>query len=483
MSWVVLMVLQTLSLLPFIAWLTLASPIYIIIVLMGCFLYQTNLLASTAFWNAWFFLYSGRKDIFNKLNIIQYDTELLNDSMIVHLFLASIPHAIVKIYNNSLIPQEDKTAAYWLSVAMSLIYIAIGLYRYTYLAFAEKTTFSKVPFMSNSSIQIFGENALIGIPNGAYDVRRNKEVREQDAIRWKKLLHQYEVEEVLALSESIIVKCFLNESEFIRVSSIIGSDDGNTNEKLMIKCQEELSNILRLSKIRHTSAHDLASRALMLIKRDSIDNKLYKYFKAQGITCASDLINCSPSIVDKIINSMNKNCTKKVVTAYLKLIALNRVEGIRDSIAAFVGSMIVMPGIGNIDADHQAGLYRYNSYTTETQSQNSINISHRTVDDLDNHQNNVICLENGKMIDSSADDQVQMNPSDKSGDGTFTWRTMPSSKTANNNADYSTISDPMNTSIAVDLSVDDAIESAPSSEKSDSSVLGMIWRNISSQKL
>ena len=60
---------------------------------------------------------------------------------------------------------------------------------------------------------------------------------------------------------------------------------------------------------------------------------------------------------------------------------------------------------------------------------------------------------------------------------------MWSSKTANN-TDYRTISDPRNTSVAVELvPVHHAAESVPSSEKSDSSVLRMIWRNVSSQKL
>ena len=233
----------------------------------------------------------------------------------------------------------------------------------------------------------------------------------------------------------------------------------------------------------------------MLINRDSIDNKRYKYFKAQGITCASDPTNCSPSVVDKVISGIHKRSTKKVVMPYLKLIALNRTEGIRNFITSFVQTMVGIPGTGNTDADHHAKLYRYSSYTTETHSQNSIKISFRTIDDLDNsnkygesnklisgdRRNNVVCWEDRKTVpaDSGAGNQLQMDSSRYDG-GAFLWRTMWSSKTANN-TDYRTISDPRNTSVAVELvPVNHAAESVPSSEKSDSSVLRMIWRNVSS---
>ena len=62
----------------------------------------------------------------------------------------------------------------------------------------------------------------------------------------------HEVEEVLLASERLITRSFLYEQEFMQVSSILGSGGGSsTSEKTMYKFHEELSNALRLSKIRH----------------------------------------------------------------------------------------------------------------------------------------------------------------------------------------------------------------------------------------
>jgi hypothetical protein len=270
--------------------------------------------------------------------------------------MAAIPQAIVKIYNNSLVGKDDITAAYWLSVVVSLLYIVIGLYRYVYLLLVEKTSFSKLSFMSNYSLQIGGDYELVGIPHRTYDVRRNKEVCELDINKYKKLLQQCEVEEVLMLAENLITRCFLSEQEFIRVSSIVGGD-GRATEKSMNKLHVELSNIMRQCKLRQISAHDIASRVFTLIIRDTIDNSVYSYFKFHGINSAQDLINCSPSVVDNIVNSINRHSTKRVVTAYLRLIALNKADGIRESVATVVEGIIFGARLD------RAELYRYSSYS------------------------------------------------------------------------------------------------------------------------
>lgn len=349
-SWLFLLALQALSLIPFVLWLGVTLPIYISIVLLGSFLYQTKLLASTVYWNAWFFLYTGRMNMFDKPKSLCYDTQLLNDSMVVHLFLASIPQVIIKIYNNSLVGYEEITVAYTLSVVMSLLYIVVGLYRYVYLVMNdEKTSFGKLSFMSNYSVLVNGENELVGIPHGTYDVVRNKEVCKQKQNILKEFVCHYEVEGVLSQAEKLITRCFLNEELFMRFSSVVsgGGGGGRENEKSMNKLHEELSNTMRKCKLRQLSSHDLASRAFSLIIRDTFDNRLYSYLKFHGITSAHDLINCKPRVVDMILGSINAYSTKKVVAKYLKLIALNETKGIRDSIASIVES--VTPDVLHVD--------------------------------------------------------------------------------------------------------------------------------------
>ncbi len=210
--------------------------------------------------------------------------------------------------------------------------------------------------MSNYSLQIGGDYELVGIPHKTYDVRRNKEVCELDINKYKKLLQQCEVEEVLVLAENLITRCFLSEQEFMRVSSIVGGD-GRTTEKSMNKLHVELSNIMRQCKLRQISAHDIASRVFTLIIRDTIDNSVYSYFKFHGINSAQDLINCSPSVVDNIVNSINRHSTKRVVTAYLRLIASNKADGIRESVATVVEGIIFGARLD------RAELYRYSSYS------------------------------------------------------------------------------------------------------------------------
>ncbi len=165
--------------------------------------------------------------MYDKRGSTQYDTQLLNESMVSHLFLASIPQLIIKTYNNAVISKEDVSPAYTLSVVMSAIYIAVGLYRYVYHVFIEKTTWSQLSFMSRYkyTIPFGGKNESLGIPRGSYDVRRNKEIRDQDRMTWERLLVHHEVEEALMLSEQLVSRCFLNEVDFLRVRSVLNGSD------------------------------------------------------------------------------------------------------------------------------------------------------------------------------------------------------------------------------------------------------------------
>jgi hypothetical protein len=230
---------------------------------------------------------------------------------------------------------------------MSLLYIIVGIYRYVYLLVTEKTSFGKLSFISNYRVPLNGENELVGIPHGTYDVVRNKEVCKQKQNILKEFVCHCEVEEVLSQAEKLITRCFLNEELFMRFSSLVSDGGGRENEKSMNKLHEELSNTMRKCKMRQLSALELASRAFSLIIRDTFDNRLYSYLKFNGITSAHDLINCKPRVVDIILGSINACSTKKVVAKYLKLIALNQTKGIRDSIAFIVES--VTPDVLHVD--------------------------------------------------------------------------------------------------------------------------------------
>lgn len=101
-SWLVLITLQLLTLLPFFIWLLLLSPYYIFVFGLGIFLFQTKLIAHKTVWNFWCFLPSGRRRRYAKN--VTYDTMFLNEAILCEAVLQSAPLLIVKSTNLLLIP-------------------------------------------------------------------------------------------------------------------------------------------------------------------------------------------------------------------------------------------------------------------------------------------------------------------------------------------------------------------------------------------
>ncbi len=133
----------------------------------------------------------------------------------------------------------------------------------------------------------------------------------------------------------------------------------------MNKLHNALSNSVRqCNKMRHLSAHELADRAFQLIIRDSIDNRIYKYFMFHGITSSHDLVQCTPRVVEDIVSNINAQSTRRIVLAYLRLITLHRTSGIRNSVTKFVENIITQNVAGAYNTNDGAELYRYSSYVT-----------------------------------------------------------------------------------------------------------------------
>ena len=96
-SWAILIVLQMLSLIPFVLWLVVLLPYYSLLIIAGAFLYHTKLLAHKDVWNTWVLLFTGRLNRYAKKSI--FDTKLLNDAMYLQLLLTSLPLVIIKTVN------------------------------------------------------------------------------------------------------------------------------------------------------------------------------------------------------------------------------------------------------------------------------------------------------------------------------------------------------------------------------------------------
>jgi hypothetical protein len=414
--------------------------------------------------------------MFDKRGSIQYDTHLLNEMLLVQLLLTSIPQLVIKVYNNSLIDSGDVTVAYYLSVATSAIYIAFGLYRYLYLTITGKTSACRLSFLANFKVNN-DSNAdecelVVGIPSGTHDVRRNKEVRDLDYKRWTDKVCHNETEGVLDASEQLITRCYINEEQFMRTSTILGSNNDEMKTNLY-KLHDELSNDLRARQFRPLSRHEIAEKVFQCILCDSKDRTTYDTLMAHNIRLPRDLIDISDNVAAKILSIISMNNAHKV-KAYLKLITRTRATGIRDSATSLVESLGCWTS-----TDSSAVLYRLSSYNTDDDhsQQASISLSIRSVDTvLDNHHSSNKSTDSYRGI-SMVLEQAELKTDHDNNDaigGTEADRLEQVGGTGKNNAE----SEDMEAGLTwINASSQKSINNPSSSEKSSG-----IWKNVASSK-
>ncbi len=78
----------------------LLLPCYMVLLIVGAFLYHTKLLAHKDMWNTWVLLFTGRSGRYSKKSV--FDTKLLNDAMFLQLLMTSVPLVTIKIVNFTL---------------------------------------------------------------------------------------------------------------------------------------------------------------------------------------------------------------------------------------------------------------------------------------------------------------------------------------------------------------------------------------------
>ena len=299
-SWLALITLQLLSLTPYFLYLAVILPYYTIMLLVGCLLYQTKLLAYTPVWNTYMYLFTGKVNVYDKRGI-EYDTSLLNESLLVQLLALSIAQVVLKAINNTWLGQSIVTPSYYLSLSVSVIAVVVGV---ALLALDPDTQIAYL---------IFTET--FGLPKGTYDIRVNSEWIDLRKSYVLSTLLPYEVELASISFHEVIYQCFMNESTDITGSGV------------------ELFNSLRQLNMR--PLHDrieesIATRVFKMLLQDSTDFTMYRYLRSSGITRPTDLIGVSAATIRGIVTRLNSRSIRKLVDQYLRFLSPCSTVGVKD---------------------------------------------------------------------------------------------------------------------------------------------------------
>lgn len=203
-SWLVLIVLQVISLTPFFIWVMLLSPYYLLVILVGSFLYHTKLLCDKDVWNLWVALFTGRSNRYRKDSV--YDTKLMNDASYLQVTLTSLPLLVIKIINYSqnnvrgmftavasygyvIRYYYEYVSLYWplISLLISALYCVFGTYRYAYLVLRYQYLIQEVPFAVEYK-DPRKKRQSIGLVVTEEDIKYNHEAILPNRKHWKNKL-------------------------------------------------------------------------------------------------------------------------------------------------------------------------------------------------------------------------------------------------------------------------------------------------------
>ncbi len=99
LSWVILIILQVVSLFPFYLWCLLLTPYFTFLFITGVFAYQFKFMSFSSVWNLWFKYWVGHAERFEKSVIDNVDTDHLNKSIFMYFIVALGPILGTQFYN------------------------------------------------------------------------------------------------------------------------------------------------------------------------------------------------------------------------------------------------------------------------------------------------------------------------------------------------------------------------------------------------
>ncbi len=391
-SWIILLGLQAISLIPFFLWMLLLSPYYIFLLLPGSFLFQTKLLAHKNVWNVFVLLFTGRHNRYTKTSM--HDTKLLNDAMFAQLILTSLPSFAIKIinylqngdryvftalstYNGTIVfTYYDYLSIYWpfISLLVSAMYCLVGSYRYVFLALYYKYLIQEVPFTFQYTVN--NRRNSVGIAKTKEDIKYNKEAIVPYRRYWKDKILRTSVDCSMNAAMRAVSRFYIKDERF-----------ANDLDKLLKLRVQFVQSTLEATKRNvldegtcTVDTHQLGNKVFELLLRDSIDVSMYTVLSAAGVRQPSDLLDIDRKTVMNILKSLHNRAIYGTVLAYLNLITYNNVsaggatdDGV-DDINGFIMTSrgdedttgrIYPEGDSNVDIESSIGTYATKSRDVE----------------------------------------------------------------------------------------------------------------------
>ena len=139
LCWVLMIILQLLSLVAYLMWLILAPLFCCVWFVVGVWVYQNKTLATKYVWNGWFQVWTGTNEFDTDVDI---DVGVLNESIMLEFALESMPQMCLQFANNHYTG--------WSSIGIfSMIFSAFmavnGCYRYFYWVIFMGTPLDQLP--------------------------------------------------------------------------------------------------------------------------------------------------------------------------------------------------------------------------------------------------------------------------------------------------------------------------------------------------
>ena len=136
---------QIFTLMLYVSFLIFICPVIIFWLCLGCFFYQSKIMAMKGIWNMWFSIWTNSD---SHSITAEIDTSLLNEAMIIEFLLLSAPQLIIQVTNNSLVYNNWNYFS-CISFALTCSSLINGVARYGYFICMKDLDVSCVPLEVN----------------------------------------------------------------------------------------------------------------------------------------------------------------------------------------------------------------------------------------------------------------------------------------------------------------------------------------------
>ena len=119
---------QVLTFFPVFVWMVIFSPFYMLLGVLGIWIFQCKVWAISKIWNSWFRLWSGHDP--KNYKEVQVDTGILNEALFAEFMVETLPQLVLQAVNNTYLNNWQGVGIF--STVLSISIATNGLYRYGY---------------------------------------------------------------------------------------------------------------------------------------------------------------------------------------------------------------------------------------------------------------------------------------------------------------------------------------------------------------